>query len=349
MNLSGLIVRGKALLRCCSAVAVAVLLQAVSCTYKDLCYNHEEHSGKKVDVLIRMDWGNPSEYPTGMTLMFFPKDGSAPFRYITNSVDSAVFRMPEGTYDVVAFNQTIEEYRSVSFHDMDSWDEMYISIADDEEMPGYSQKPAELFVATKTGFTVTQNITGPAVDGYVVLELKTHPVVVTTTVRVLVSGIQWARGAIGHIDGMAKRFYLTRNCTGEQTTSFALDGWTVTRSKAGDATPELGIISKSFVSFGLPGVHYTHGEIEDWTIGADIEPVQNLMLSVNIPLIDMETTISADFNVSDRYSFPENVFNMLVEAGPPPVELPEVQGQSGGFIITVEDWGDEVIYDEELK
>lgn len=348
MKLPVLTVRGKAILRCCPVIATIVLSLAVSCTYKDLCYNHEGHSGKKVDVLIRMDWGNPSEYPTGMTLMFFPQDGSAPFKYITNSVDSTVFSLPVGTYDVVAFNQTVEEYRSIAFHDMDSWDGMYISIADDEEMPGYSREPAEFLVATKTGFIVAQNITGSAGDDYVVMDLKTHPIAVTTTVRVLVSGLQWARGANGHIDGMAKRFYLTRNCTGRETTSFALNGWTVTRNEADGDKLEQGIISKSFVSFGLPGVHYTQENLEEGSNGAYIEPVQNLRLSVNILLVDMETTISADFNVSDRYSFPENVFNMLVEVGSPPVELPEVQGQAGGFIVTVEDWGDEVRYDVTL-
>lgn len=342
-----------------TAVAAAILPLVMSCTYKDLCYNHEEHSGKEA-FLIKMDWSHLSEHPTGMTLMFFPQDGGAPVKHITNNVDSTSLSLPIGTYNVLAFNQTVEEYESISFHDLDSWDDMYISIADGAE-PGYSREPAELIVGTKSGFTVTQHmIDHPGADS-VVLELKPHPVAVLTTVRVLISGIQYARGANGSISGMAKRFYLTRNCTGSETTSFALTGWTVARSN-GNAAPEPGMISKSFVSFGLPGVHYTQEDLEEWSTRADIDPVQNLLLSVNIPLVDMETTISADFNVSDRYSFPEHVFDMLVEVGsaPPgggtpidedashPVELPEVTGQGGGFNVTVEDWGEEVVYDIEI-
>lgn len=323
-------------------VAVALLLSAIlsSCAYKDLCYNHWEHSGK-ARLSITMDWSCLSERPTGMTVMFFPKDGGAPLRHVTNDVDSVVLNLPPGTYNVLAFNQTVEEYESISFHDMDSWDDMYVSIADGGK-PGFSREPAELMTGTEEDFVVTPDMLNN--PSPVPIELTPHSIAVLTVIKVPVSGVQYARAADGVISGMAKSFYLTRNCTGTGTTSFELTDWTLIESNSLQS-PKPGIISKSFVSFGLPGVQYVTEQSGD--AAADVSPSQNLTLYLDIPLIDMATTFSDTLDVSDSWSFPVDVYHMLIESEG--IALPEVSGAGGGFDVSVDDWEEGNVENIEIK
>ncbi len=357
---------GDILLR--SAVALAIASAAQSCTYKELCYNHGEHSGK-APVTFLLDWSHLAEYPTGMTVRFYPTDGGKPVQYLTNDVDSVVVELPVGTYNIIAFNQSVEEYVSVTFHDMDSWDDMYIEIADaqkpDWARPGgnYSREPAELLVGTETGFAVTQYMLEAGGGTPVTISLKPHPVAVRTDIVARLIGIQYAGETRGTISGMAKRFYLTRNRTGSETTTIALSEWTAAADNRNDKKKS-GRVSTQFVSFGLPEVQYTREELEAWGTKSEILSPQDLSLDMQILLIDRVTMVNACFNVSDRYSFPEDIFNMMIDVGIPlkegrtplddsasvPIELPEIEsGGSGGFVIDVEDWGEDIEYDVIIK
>lgn len=73
------------------------------------------------DLVIRPRWIELDERPTGFTAIIYPTDGSTPKTIISNNVDSVKVTLPAGGYRVLIFNQTEEEFSSLTFRHMESY------------------------------------------------------------------------------------------------------------------------------------------------------------------------------------------------------------------------------------
>ena len=81
---------------------MALLLVVLSgCNHKELCYHHP-HTAK---VRINVDWSEfDREAPTGMTVMVYPADGSAPVTSVGHTLAHATFDLGAGLYNTLTFN-----------------------------------------------------------------------------------------------------------------------------------------------------------------------------------------------------------------------------------------------------
>lgn len=71
-------------------------------------------------ISIDVDWSNMNQLPTGMTVYFYPENGRPPYKYYTNDINHIERSLPEMNYEILLFNQTIEEFSSFSFRGMDN-------------------------------------------------------------------------------------------------------------------------------------------------------------------------------------------------------------------------------------
>ena len=79
----------------------AFVLLAVSCTHKDLCYDHSHI----VDVKVLFDWSQaPDAYPESMSLYLFDEDGTNPQRYELRGYQGGNIRLTPGVYHAICLN-----------------------------------------------------------------------------------------------------------------------------------------------------------------------------------------------------------------------------------------------------
>lgn len=86
-------------------LAMAVLPLAVSCRYKDLCYDHSH----AVDVRVVFNWEKaPDADPESMSLYLFPESGGKYLRYEFTDCLGGMVRVPVGDYDALCLNSDTE-------------------------------------------------------------------------------------------------------------------------------------------------------------------------------------------------------------------------------------------------
>ena len=74
---------------------------SVSCTHKELCYDHSH----VVNLNVKFDWSNaPEASPEYMSLYVFSEDGTKPQRYELSGRDGGVIRLSRGVYHAVCLN-----------------------------------------------------------------------------------------------------------------------------------------------------------------------------------------------------------------------------------------------------
>lgn len=348
-----------------------LLLAFASCEYKELCYDHPHNNGK---VSIFVDWKYAAEKPTGMTVIFYPEDGGDPIINHTNQVDHVDIDVPDGQYDILLFNQTVGEYESISFHDMNSFDDAYVELGDapkpawNDRTDNYSLEPAELLADNKQNFGVVAYRLENLHDKPQVINLQPHPILVRTDINIEVIGIQYARQVRGVIAGMAKRFFLSRNATGSELTNFTLPDWSINLNEGESEYGEgHGTFSTSFISFGLPNTQYDETDllrsVPYGNTRASVNLVTPVNLDVDVLLVDNETIIKKSWMVNDRISIKLDQLLLDLNIGLPlgdgsqdpdtdtPLVLPFVKDPEragNGFSISVDDWGEEEIHDIEI-
>lgn len=349
-------------------LAVIGVLVFASCEYKELCYDHDHQP--KAKISLNFDWSDIAEDPSGVTAMFYPTNGGAPLTFITNSYEKFEVSLPEGEYNILVFNQTVDEYDSFTFHNMDSWDDMYIELADsprpswNNREGGFSREPSDLVVGTKQNFGVTAFMVNSSDGNPVVVELHPHPILLNTEIKVHVDGIQYARQARGVISGMAKTYSLSKNCTGSETTNFTLQNWAIVRD---DEMSTQGSLETSFISFGLPNTQYTEEELQlkrnkSKSTKATVNLTDKVILDMDVLLVDNESVVSKSFNVTDRIMLEMARLTLKLDIGIPipgsddpeaniPWELPfaeDPDSSKGGFDVTVDEWGEEEVHDIDM-
>lgn len=96
-----------------SSLIVLMLITASCCEHKELCYHHpHDHN-----VEFNVDWSLfGKEVPTGMTVMIFNEDGKSAHNVLSNDIARTTTYLGEGIYNSVVFNQSENEFGTVSFH-----------------------------------------------------------------------------------------------------------------------------------------------------------------------------------------------------------------------------------------
>lgn len=97
-------------------LTVWATLFVTSCAEKDLAFG-----GEDIQVRVEFDWENaPAANPEGMTLIFFPADGSSlSWKFDISEREGGDIELLSGVYNVLAFNNDLP---GVEFSNTDSYD-----------------------------------------------------------------------------------------------------------------------------------------------------------------------------------------------------------------------------------
>ena len=79
-----------------------VILFLISCTHKELCYNHNHYTRVK----IVLDWSAyDTEYmPSGMRVVFYPMNGGESWVFDFSGSDGGIVEVPQNSYNIVCYN-----------------------------------------------------------------------------------------------------------------------------------------------------------------------------------------------------------------------------------------------------
>lgn len=315
-----------------------LIISLTSCVYDDYS-SCPPKDGRRL-VRINVDWRLfDKEVPTGMTVMVFPWSGGAPHIALTNDITHADFSLEPGKYHVLVFNQSTTEFGTLDFLGMDSY-ETARAVVLHTTSRWYSRGDNEQ-IGVEPEWLASDKLDEFDVSGdYSEATLTPRNVLSHIQVNVKVSGIGNLYSARGSLTGISDGFLLGQGKPLQSSkVTYLLESWTKTIDK-NDAT--LGTLTTSFKCFGLPETAHLDAE--------------NNKLSFSALLIDKKTQIDYQFAVGDKFKEDENsselgYFSSLHVDVELPNPLPDVkpsEGSSGGFDITVKDWGKPEDIDIEL-
>lgn len=340
---------------------LAIFVLATSCQHKDLCYYHPHVAPIRVTV----DWekanGN-AQYIEGMTAHLFAKqemEQTINTTVTTHNVNEITFDLLEGNYSVAVFNSTPEEYSTLKFYDLGSFNQASVQVSE-TQVPWYSKykvKSNDKFVAHQPEWIarglvddihVTKEMVETAeqeyIDGGFLMGARTvttagevvpDSLICNLKMRVLIKGIDNFYMARAVVSGLATgKQIISTEPLGETVSHYAgLESWkfvqeSITIAGAGE-------IEGNIVCFGLPKNH--RGLPED------------NILTLEILLVDKKTIITSDpIPIGHLIGRDPILLNNLcmIEAVVYPVELPYVtpeDGTEGGFGVQVDDWEKEEV------
>ncbi len=358
---------------------LCLCLLFISCERRELIDNYNP----TVDIAIDVDWSNMSAVPSGMSVYCYPVSGDAPTIAIANitSVQSSItVSLTAGIYNILVFNQIPSDFGTIGFSGMDSYDTASIGAISSTTLAAlvskngdeYIREPEELAAATYLDLEVTQEAVTYSVElkskGYTKSEeliwttvsLVPEVVIKNTQVTVRVSGIYNYYSATARLYGMATGYNFAKQQSHSDMTSHLLEEW---RSTTYEEDSREGEITITFTCFGLPGQNASSlvSDYAEWegVMDLDITLVDQLtVISESIELCDKITTTSSSKADDDEQSDTEANLDMNIDIdissgfgltdGDDPIVLPDVTpaGSTGSaFDATVDDWGDEEIYD----
>lgn len=323
---------------------------------------------KNTHVRINVNWSSHFGLrPSGMTVKLYPADGSAPITNVTNDVDGIDVGLTAGTYYLMVFNQTEDEFGSMTFsgmqqhntaaahaaramlHGNSTWDEGIAYYADPEPI-GVAVDTITItqdmvdrgigFERYKKGMTTNHYHKGA--DTYTFDEVVL-PMTSKLNITVHIKGIGNMRSVAGYITGLADGFQLFNGYRLNSACVLPLDTW---KGAYQDKDANTGVITTTTATFGLP---------YDKAVLANQEPKDNHIV-LCFTLVDGTTRLFA-FDVAhfihyrqvdetlplrDRYAMSLEL-DLLLEA--PLIDepfLPDVKPDSkgDGFDAEVQPWED---------
>lgn len=345
-----------------------VMLPALltACEMRTISPYDVNYDEDRAHISLDVDWSLMDEEPTGMTVIFYPTDGSQPYTYVTNEVHHIERSLPETDYDILVFNQSVEEFSSIRFRGMDLFETAEAYVPESTESTsrldrlygrgngsrGYIAnshlQPKSLGSASLS----TKNNTKPT-RGYIAnSHLQPKPKVGQFSATVHVAGLQNAIRANGAITGLASGAYLS-NLGGVSKLSLTqeIDDWELQYNEDGS----IGSIHATIGTFGLSPAVGSRGKISDPTrSGLMNEYVEesedddyNNILYLNFLLKD-GTYVSYRFDVTDAVEdyTAEVEVELVLDLGTSLeeyVELPETGLPYETSAVSVDSWGEEVI------
>lgn len=334
-------------------VYVLILLVGLftSCEHKDLYLLGDR------EMRVNVDWSLFDKEPvTGMTMYIYP-DSSDVFKVETQNIDCAVLDLIADNYRFMVYNQSVSEFQTLEFVDMEDFERAYVRGAT-ATSKWYSVKSEDEVISQYpqwfgTYCSDTIGVTPDMLEGYCVpfqgenkpedyqmllTTLTPENVVYTITVNVhnirQIYNLSDVRGAISK---MARGYYINKGVRGEEYATFLLEDWSVSHNPDDQS---IGSLTASFTSFGLPSGH-------------NCDPSDNI-LTLEILLVDLKTVIEIPVEVGDLFRVPEDVQDkelslvVDVDLNYTLPDVPPADGGEGGFDATVDDWGEEVIHDIEF-
>ncbi len=334
------------IIMCVCAVAIST-----SCEHKELCEHHAHAARVRLDV----DWSEfHNEEPTGMTVMLYSENPDVkPVKHLTNTTTHAVLDLTPGSWRTFVFNQSEEEYGSVLFRGMESYEtaEVYTRGV---RSTWYVKRGDEEFVASEaewigTGRFEDIHISQDMVDytgeqllyqsatrnvpAFSVGCVVPHNIVYTIKVKVHIKGFHNLRAARASLNGLAEGYFFGLGKRSNNKVVHLLENWQL---HTDNIDPTKGYITGQLNCFGLPGNH-------------SLQPEDNLFV-LELLLVDNKTKREYEFNVGDKfYATPDDELelrlNLELEI---PDTLPDVKpegGSNSAFDAKVDEWGDEENYE----
>ena len=314
-----------------------LIILFTSCIYED--YSGCPQNDNRKMVRINVDWHLfDKEVPTGMTVMVFPWSGGAPQTVLTNEITHADFSLEPGKYHVLVFNQSTTEFGTLEFQGMDSYETARALVLHTTSR-WYSRGDGEL-IGVEPEWLASDKLDEFDVSGdFSEVTLTPRNVLSHIQVSVKVPSIGYLRYVRGSLTGISEGFLLGQGKPLQSKVTYLLETWTKSVDE-NDAT--LGTLKASVKCFGLSET--THPDAED------------NQLSLSALLIDNKTQIDHQFVVGDKFQKDENSSELGYSVSlhvdvKLPKPLPEVEpseGSSGGFDVTIQDWGKPEDIDMEL-
>lgn len=314
-----------------------LIISLTSCIYDDYS-SCPPKDGRRL-VRINVDWRLfDKEVPTGMTVMVFPWSGGAPHTALTNDITHADFFLEPGKYHVLVFNQSTTEFGTLEFQGMDSYETARALVLHTTSR-WYSRGDDEL-IGVEPEWLASDKLDEFDVSGdFSEVTLTPRNVLSHIQVSVKVPSIGYLRYVRGSLTGISEGFLLGQGKPLQSKVTYLLETWTKSVDE-NDAT--LGTLKASVKCFGLSET--THPDAED------------NQLSLSALLIDNKTQIDHQFVVGDKFQKDENSSELGYSVSlhvdvKLPKPLPEVEpseGSSGGFDVTIQDWGKPEDIDMEL-
>lgn len=325
--------------RCVNRFMLCWLLTILfaSCIYDDYSDCPQESDRKM--VRINVDWHLfDKEVPTGMTVMVFPWSGGAPQTVLTNEITHADFSLEPGKYRILVFNQSTTEFGSLDFLGMDSYETARV-VVQHATSRWYSRGDDELIGVEPEWLASDKLDEFEVSEDFSEVTLTPRNVLSHIQVSVKVPSIGYLRYARGSLTGISEGFLLGQGKPLKSKVTYLLESWTKTID-VNDAT--LGTLKTSVKCFGLP---------ETTQPDAD-----NNKLSLSALLIDNKTQIDHQFAVGDKFQKDDNsselgytvTLHVDVKVPEPLPEVKPSEGSSGGFDVTIQDWGKPEDIDMEL-
>ena len=325
--------------RCVNRFMLCWLLTILfaSCIYDDYSDCPQESDRKM--VRINVDWHLfDKEVPTGMTVMVFPWSGGAPHTVLTNEITHADFSLEPGKYRVLVFNQSTTEFGTLDFLGMDSY-ETARAVVQHTTSRWYSRGDDELIGVEPEWLASDKLDEFEVSDDFSEVTLTPKNVLSQIQVSVKVPGIKNLRYVRGSLTGISEGFLLGQGKPLLSKVTYLLESWTKSVDE-NEAT--LGTLKASVKCFGLPE-----------TVSPDAE---NNQLSLSALLIDNKTQVDHQFAVGDKFQKDDNsselgytvTLHVDVKVPEPLPEVKPSEGSSGGFDVTIQDWGKPEDIDMEL-
>ncbi|MDR1369003.1 MAG: DUF5119 domain-containing protein [Dysgonamonadaceae bacterium] len=339
---------------------LSVCLGLWSCDDRRDLIDLGENWEKTLAVKVKIDWSKAGINPENASIWIFnasdgtPALGGRP--ELTNRMELTV-DLPIGQYSILVFNGAINDQDHIRFRGTDRY-RTFEAYAYDETPEGNAA--ARLRADEDLSFITPPNVL--AADHLDLLEItgrmidRKEETLITFTPRRLVSqinitvhfrGLNYSApgGHSGVVTGMANSIFLATGKTGNEPANhaFTLNNRTFYPDSQTDGT-----MSRSFLTFGLPGMTYNPLQFGE----------TNNRLLLDILLRNNEhATYSIDVTggvVSSGSNDAATGLNLLITLGggnlslPPvmhdPVTLPEVPevdfSDGGGFDPDVNDWGE---------
>lgn len=196
-------------------------------------------------VRIDVDWMNHlGERPELMTIMLTKDGDEFTDVRVTHEVDSAFYRLGEGTYNVMVFNYSYDDYATMRFENRESYSRLKARSNDLRNyMNGewdrgvtYMQHPGLIGVAVDT-FTITQEDIEAQrhfidyrdrekPDTLSIVRRETvYDMTCNLNVYVRTSGLKYMRSLVGNVSGLADGFILSSAHRTAENGPLLLDAW----------------------------------------------------------------------------------------------------------------------------
>lgn len=327
------------------AFFVATLPLLVSCTHKELCFDHH-HTAR---VRIQTDWSAFTvEKPTGMSVNVYDENGDIVRNALSNNISFVDVELEPGRYNTLAFNQSPSEFGSVDFSGLDKWNEAMVmsirtkSIWFKSDNDPVMLEPEWIGTDTRNDVTVSMDMltVSPQIrntrgsdfpESNVIATLTPQNIIYTITVMLRIKGVHNLKSARASLDGLASGYMLGEGHPSASTGVELLEEWTLTRETM---DPTVGYIKAEITSFGLP-------------YGHKARPQDNV-LNLSLLLVDNKTKLDFSFSCGDSFIKDKDDPMRLILCKELDGVLPDVKpenGSAGGFDAKVDDWGDEEIID----